>query len=224
MSWQWTDPGSPWHTKISTYFSFTYLQASWSSLIQAGLSYVRVYPSGWVQLFPCVPHPFGKATQSIFLLWWEVEHKTITVYASVRITSDNIHLIKVKHMAKIQIKSGKEHSIHHETKQVMGLKGEKLYSSHGWSEVTVNICEQWSTLSDVKEKEINCGFHGNVFDFQTLLPVGLLSATRMEVPSVIELWSSCVQYFDFLGYIFGSKLTNVLSLPMTQRKCWTLTS
>lgn len=54
-----------------------------------------------------------------------------TVYASARITSDNIHLIKVKHTAKPQIKGGKEHSIHHETKEVTGPEAEKLYSSHG---------------------------------------------------------------------------------------------
>lgn len=54
-----------------------------------------------------------------------------TVYASARITADNIHLIKVKHTAKPQIEGGKEHSIHHETKQVTGPKGEKLHSSHG---------------------------------------------------------------------------------------------
>lgn len=60
-------------------------------------------------------------------------------YASAWITSDNIHLIKGKHMAKPQVEGGKEHSIHHETKQVTGPKGEKLHSSHGWCEETMNI-------------------------------------------------------------------------------------
>lgn len=81
----------------------------------------------------------------------------------------------------------------------------------------------WSTPPNVKEEEIKCGFYGNVFDVQAILPAGSLQATRIDVPLAMELYVQAVS-FNFPDYSFECELIDVLPLPMTQRKCWTLRS
>ena len=93
-----------------------------------------------------------------------------------------------------RLRGGKERSLHHETKQVTGPKGEELYSPQGRSGERVNTGGQWSNLPHLtsKEEKIKWEFHSNLSDAQTIFPARFLQARRMDVHLPTELCSSCV--------------------------------